>query len=93
MEFGTTPMPLGREGVAKLGEIFGTPSSLSLGPRASKQARFCMFLTHVPRGWQQITDVVAHASGLTLRGAAANQQLHVAANSVDKFFNAIQEEI
>jgi hypothetical protein len=52
-----------------------------------------MFLTHVPRDWQQITDVVAHASGLTLRGAAANQQLHVAANSVDKFFNAIQEEI
>jgi hypothetical protein len=93
MEFGTTPMPLGREGVAELGEIFGTPSSLSLGPHASRQARFCMFLTHVPRDWQQITDVVAHASGLTLRGAAANQQLHVAANSVDKFFNAIQEEI
>jgi hypothetical protein len=92
MEFGTTPMPLGRDGVEKLGEIFGTPSSLSLGPHASRQARFCMFLTHVPRDWQQITDVVANAFGLTLRGAAENECLHVEATGVDKFFSAILEE-
>lgn len=58
MEFGTTPMPIGRERVRKLGDLFGTPGSRVLASGAAINARYAVCIARVPESWRAVADVV-----------------------------------
>jgi hypothetical protein len=66
MEFGTTPMPVGREAMQVMGTILDTPSTRTVAPRGVAHARYFAALTTVPTSWRAITDVQATSDGLRL---------------------------
>lgn len=65
MEFGTTPLPLGREETTRRGPLFDTPTSITLAPHASRTVRYLIFVTTVPQHWRNLSDVTF--AGDTLR--------------------------
>lgn len=84
MEFGTTPMPLGREGIKKLGSLFDTPSLRVLAPEASLSARYMACIARIPESWRTITDVVPAQRGLKITGPG-NETVTIAADGLGDF--------
>ncbi len=66
MEFGTTPLPLGREETIRRGDIFGTPTSCVVPAGGRKMACYLMFLFAIPEGIQSIENVEVRKSGIIL---------------------------
>ncbi|WP_188554966.1 hypothetical protein [Edaphobacter dinghuensis] len=82
MEFGTTPLPLGKEAVDARGPLFGSPTSRRIGAHETLRAPWMMFVVEVPHGWREVEDVRVEADEIVLihqgervrvgvRGAAA----------------------
>lgn len=89
MEFGTTPMPLGRTGSALL---FETPGEIAFAPRASRQARYCIFVADVPSNWERVTNVQVEAEGIRLESDAPHDQIHLNAPAAKLFFTHQKEQ-
>jgi hypothetical protein len=86
MEFGTTPMPLGRDAIRRLGPVFDTPGSLLLEPGAVRRANYLACIAAVPSGWRKITDVVPGPHNLTLVGPRDSETLTVPIAGLHDFF-------
>jgi hypothetical protein len=84
MEFGTTPMPLGRASNA-YGQLFETPTEITFAPRERRQARYCTFLADVPTNWKRVTNVELESSGIRLEGVDAHERLHLHAPRCETF--------
>jgi len=61
MEFGATPLPLGREETFRRGDIFGTPSWCVIPANGKRTTRYFVFLFAIPAGIQSIQNVEASA--------------------------------
>ncbi len=68
MEFGTTPMPLGRYTTSRTEDLFDTPGTRMFAPGAVLQARYLVALATVPADWQAITAVTPQSHTLLLHG-------------------------
>lgn len=84
MEFGTTPMPLGREGIRRLGSLFGTPGSIVVEAGGVRSARYLACIARVPESWRKITDVVPSQRGLRIVGPGG-EAVSIAADGVGDF--------
>lgn len=72
MEFGTTPMPIGREAIRRLGPLFDTPVSRTIHTRASLQARYAIGIAEIPRNTGDLTRVEIADSAVSLIGSSAS---------------------
>jgi len=62
MEFGTTPMPLGREGIHAMGRLFGSPVSRRVSAEAKVYTRYAICAIRLPDGLPTV-DAIAISEG------------------------------
>jgi hypothetical protein len=82
MEFGTTPLPLGREAMHRQGSLFETPVSVVLAPGESRRACYAIFIAAVPSHWRKITGVEAGKDTLTVVGPESGDRVQLAAEGL-----------
>jgi hypothetical protein len=57
LEFGSTPMPVGKEETFARGSLFGTPTFRRIPAKAELRAPYVAFLAKVGSGWRSIGDI------------------------------------
>jgi len=73
LEFGTTPMPLGKEASFRSGPLFDTPTYCRVPAKSKINAGYVAFLARVEQGWQEIRDVEIADQAIVIRGDAGRQ--------------------
>lgn len=92
MMFGTTPMPLGKEGVEKMGKLFGTAGSRMIGEGAVLRARYLVCIARVPTSWRGISSVIVGQRSLKLMGQREAEAVTVGANGLLGFLKGREKE-
>jgi hypothetical protein len=82
MEFGTTPMPIGKEAVFRAGNLFSTPGWKCVPARGKKNVWYASFLAVVPKGWRSIRGVSLAKNSLLLLGANPNDVVELDAPGI-----------
>jgi hypothetical protein len=85
MEFGTTPLPLGREETVRRGPIFDTPHQCVIPAGGKKTARYLIFLFEVPRGLEAIENVEAAGDAIVLYDSNGRPSLSIPAAGCGDF--------
>jgi hypothetical protein len=85
MEFGTTPMPLGREAIRAMGNLFETPGSRVMEAGGVLEARYFAAIAAVPRHWRGIRDVALGRNELMVTGPGADEHVAVAVTEISDF--------
>ncbi len=85
MEFGTAPLPLGREQTVRRGPIFDTPHQCVLPGGARKTARYLMFLFTIPDGIDSIQDVKIVDDAIVLYDLNGQSSLSIPASGCSDF--------
>jgi hypothetical protein len=78
LEFGTTPLPVGKEEMARLRSSFEGPVDRTVAPHGTVSASWLMFLADVPKTWREIQDVIVGEDRITLHEASGGQKSIVA---------------
>lgn len=81
MEFGTTPLPVGKQGVFEMGNLFATPGWRRIPARGKSCVSYVAFLAAVPRNWRAIRDVRVERNLLVVSGARSKDTIKLAAPS------------
>jgi hypothetical protein len=88
MEFGTTPLPLGREESFRRGPLFDTPSWCVIPAGGEKTARYLMFVFAIPAAMQSIRNVTLEAKAIVLfdeqTGSSVRVPVHGGASFLSK---------
>ncbi len=87
MEFGTTPMPLGREENLRRGSLFDTPSWCVIPAGGEKTARYLLFLFAIPSAMQSIRDVALEADAITLSDEPTRPGVSIPAQGCASFLS------
>ena len=83
LEFGTTPMPVGKEEMERLRSNFEGSIDRTVPPHGKVNAAWLMFLADVPKTWREIQDVTVGEDRITLREASGEQTLIVARGALE----------
>lgn len=57
LEFGSTPMPVGKEETFARGSLFGTPTFRRIPAKSELRAPYVVFLSKVSQEWRSIRDI------------------------------------
>jgi hypothetical protein len=57
LEFGSTPMPVGKEETFARGSLFDTPTFRRIPAKSELRASYVIFLAKVSSGWRSILDI------------------------------------
>jgi hypothetical protein len=68
MEFGTTPMPVGKEEMSRSGRIFGKKGWTSILGKASRSTTYVAFLACVPKSWRSIQNITLKNEFIVIDG-------------------------
>lgn len=79
MEFGTTPLPLGRKETTHRGSLFGAPTGCVIPANGKKAARYLTFLAVIPPGVNAIHDVIVDRDAIALYDQKGSLALSVPA--------------
>jgi hypothetical protein len=79
MEFGTTPLPLGREETVRRGPLFGTPHQSVIAQGGKKTAQYLIFLFELPGGVDSIENVEAAGDAIVLYDRSGHPSLSIPA--------------
>ncbi len=82
LEFGSTPMPLGKQAIFFSGPLFRTPTFVSLPARGRKEAGYVAFLAAVPKSWRRIRDVQVSRASITVVGPGPKDRVKLRASSL-----------
>ena len=85
MEFGTTPLPLGREENERRGPLFGTPHQCVIPGNGQRTAVYLMFLFNLPPGVEAIENLEVASDSLTLYDQQNEPALSVPAHGCGSF--------
>lgn len=85
MEFGTTPLPLGREETARRGPLFNTPQQCIIPAGGKKIARYLIFLFTIPGGIDSIENVEAAGGAIVLYDQRGRPSLSIPAAGCGDF--------
>jgi hypothetical protein len=85
MEFGTTPMPIGKEATFRSGSLFDAPCWARIPARGMQTACYAAFLAEVPKSWRGIRDVRAEKDDLVIKGSGAREVVRIPARGVSKW--------
>jgi hypothetical protein len=86
MEFGTTPMPLGREAIQTMGSLFATPGSRIVPSGGTLHARYIACVAAIPQDWREISNVIPGQNVLTLVGPRSADRLQLPAEGLHELF-------
>ncbi|HEX4156501.1 MAG TPA: DUF4432 family protein [Acidobacteriaceae bacterium] len=89
LEFGTTPLPLGKEIIDAAGPVLGYPTSRRIDSGATVSARWIMATATGVSLPSSIDDIVVEDDFLLL--ASAGEKIRVAARGVASFFVGLEE--
>jgi hypothetical protein len=70
LEFGTTPMPVGKLETFCRGPLFGAPTVCRIPARSAIQANYAAFLCRVNGNWESVRDVRLEEHALLIEGGA-----------------------
>jgi hypothetical protein len=84
MEFGTTPMPVGKEEVLRAGELFGKPCWTTIGGRAAHSAAYLAFLACVPKTWRRLQNIQIRNNAIVIQGPECGDSVSLEAQGVGK---------
>jgi hypothetical protein len=87
MEFGTTPLPLGREANLRRGPLFDTPTCCVLPAGAERTARYLLFLFEIPPHVNSIENVTIQAGTIVLGDEHSQPALTIPAQGCDQFLS------
>ena len=87
MEFGTCPLPLGREETIRRGPIFNTPHQCVISASGQKTARYLIFLFCIPKGVDSIEDVNAVENRIVLSDQTNTAAISVKATHCKSFLS------
>jgi len=69
VEFGTTPMPIGKQEAFAAGPLFGTPTFRIVPAKGKLQVHYAIFLAPVNPDWREILDIEAGQKAITVIGS------------------------
>ncbi|MES2221641.1 MAG: hypothetical protein V4587_11825 [Acidobacteriota bacterium] len=78
LEFGPTPLPVGKEEMARQRGKFDGPIDRTVPPHGKLNQSWLMFLASVPRTWRQVENVTVEEDKILLREASGDQTTLVA---------------
>jgi hypothetical protein len=78
LEFGTTPLAVGKEEMAQQRANFDGPIDRTVPPHGKLNQSWLMFLADVPKTWGEVQDVTVSEDKITLREAGGAQTTIVA---------------
>ena len=87
MEFGTTPLPLGREETLRRGNLFDTPGWRVIPAHGTKTARYLLFLFILPEGMNSVETVEAKGDAIVFYDEHANPSLSISAHGCEEFLS------
>lgn len=87
MEFGTTPLPLGREETFRRGRLFDTPCWCVIPANGTRTARYSIFLFTVPNGMNSVQNVEAKDDAIVLYDEHANPTLSIPSHGCEEFLS------
>lgn len=70
LEFGTTPMPVGKHEAFATGSLFGTPTFQSVPALGKLQINYAIFLARVNSDWREILDMEFGKNAITVTGTS-----------------------
>ena len=85
MEFGTTPLPLGREETVRRGPLFDTPHQCVIPAGGKKTAQYLIFLFEIPSGIDSIENVDAAGDTIVLYDQSGRPSLSIPAAGCGDF--------
>jgi hypothetical protein len=85
MEFGTTPLPLGREETLRRGARYGVPCWRTAPALGSLTARYACFLFAMPEGLERLSDVVVEEDEVAFLDATGEVRVRVQAGDLGRF--------
>jgi hypothetical protein len=87
MEFGTTPMPVGRDAIRAMGNLFDTPGSRMISAGGIFHANYLAAIAAVPSDWREISNVKPGRNTLIITGHRNSTPITIAANGLHDFLN------
>jgi hypothetical protein len=73
LEFGATPLPVGKEEMARLRSNFEGPIDRTVPPHRTVGASWLMFLANAPKTWREVQDVIVERDRITLHEASGEK--------------------
>jgi hypothetical protein len=94
MEFGTTPLPLGKHETRERRSRFGTPTGCVISAREKVEARYLIFLFEVPRQVESIGNVAAVGDAIELSDENGAAKFSILAEGCEAFLTgSVGEEL
>jgi hypothetical protein len=87
MEFGTTPLPLGREANLRRGPLFDTPTCCVLPAGAERTARYLLFLFEIPPHVNSIENLAIQPNGMVLVDEHSQPAINIPAQGCEQFLS------
>ncbi len=84
MEFGTTPMPIGRDATFFAGKLFDTPGWKRIPTRATQKVVYAAFLAEVPKSWRGVHDIQVEKNALVITERGGCEKLTIAARGISE---------
>ena len=69
LEFGTTPMPVGKREAFAVGSLWGVPTFCCVPARGKLEAGYAIFLAPVNPDWREILDIQAAKDAIIVEGS------------------------
>lgn len=92
MEFGTTPMPIGRDAMREMGTLLETPSSRAIEPGGLVEARYFAAIARVPTTWRNIADAQPEPHALRIFGEQTESAIEIPVDGLLEFLEGENEE-
>jgi hypothetical protein len=87
MEFGTTPMPLGREEVFRRGALFDSPTWATVPKQGEKAVRYLNFLAVIPAEVRSVNRMELHEDAIAFYGDRFADQFAISARGCKRFLS------
>jgi hypothetical protein len=92
MEFGTTPLPLGRDANVRRGPLFDTPTCCALPAGAERTARYLLFLFEIPPHVNSIENVAIQADTIVLVDEHSQPAMAIPAQGCEQFLSSSRKD-
>ena len=74
LEFGTTPMPVGKSEVFSAGSLFGTPTFTCVPALGRLQVSYAIFLAPVGSNWREVADIEFEKNAINVIGSSGQRE-------------------
>jgi hypothetical protein len=84
MEFGTTPMPIGKDAMFRTNEVLGKTGWTQIAGKGVRTTRYAAFLAVVPKRWRSIQEITFEKDNIAIRGPGRSELVRIPAKGLEK---------